>query len=82
MNDGLAVDGLYLTIEKGCSLVIESLNSVECPRLETSSESGDFVWGVLGAVAIIFTGVAAIIIITTLCLFWRAKRRKKKENRY
>ena len=78
---GLAVDGLYLTFEKSCPLVIRRLDSAECPitqdtTLESDNIEGIIVGGVLGGVVIIFMAVAVAIV--TIC--FHVRKKKSNEN--
>ena len=59
---------------------IKILNSVECPTVEILPEndgSKRLIGGIFGGFVVIFIGTA--LVITGICLLFRAKRIRKKE---
>ena len=65
-NEGMAVDGVFLGFQTTCSLVINSLDAVECPGGSTphNDNLGEIVGGVMAAVLLfILVGVAIVTLI-------------------
>ena len=72
--EGVIVDGVFLGFQTTCSLVINSLDAVECPGGSTDANDnlGGIVGGVMAAVLLfILVGVA----IVTLIVFYIKKQR-------
>ena len=65
-SEGVAVDGVFLGFQSTCSLVINSLDAVECPGGSTPQNDnlGGIVGGVTAAVLLfILVGVAIVTLI-------------------
>ena len=74
-TEGVIVDGMFLGFQSTCSLVINSLDAVECPGGSTDANDnlGGVVGGVMAAVLLfILVGVA----IVTLIVFNIKKQRE------
>ena len=72
-SEGVIVDGVFLGFQTTCSLVINSLDVVECPGGSTDANDnlGGIVGGVMAAVLLfILVGIA----IVTLIVFIKKKR--------
>ena len=72
-TEGVIVDGVFLGFQTTCSLVINSLDAVECPGGSTDANDnlGGIVGGVMAAVLLlILVGVA----IVTLIVFYIKKQ--------
>ena len=63
-SEGMAVDGVFLGFQTTCSLVINSLDAVECPGGSTDANEnlGGIVGGVMAAVLLFILVGAAIVI--------------------
>ena len=78
-SEGVIVDGMFLGFQTTCSLVIKSLDAVECPRGSTPQNDNlvGIVGGVMAAVLLfILVGVA----IVTLIVFIKKQRTTKRNQ--
>ena len=78
-SEGMAVDGVFLGFQTTCSLVINSLDAVECPGGITPQNDnlGWIVGGVMAAVLLfILVGVA----IVTLIVFIKKQRAMQRNQ--
>ena len=78
-SDGVVVEGVFLGFQTTCSLVIDSLDAVECPGGSTPQNDnlGGIVGGVMAAVLLfILVGVA----IVTLIVFIKKQRTTQRSQ--
>ena len=76
-SEGVAVDGVFLGFQTTCSVVINSLDAVECPGGSTNDNLGGIVGGVMAAVLLfVLVGVA----IVTLIVFIKKQRTTQRSQ--
>ena len=77
-SDGVVVEGVFLGFQTTCSLVINSLDAVECPgSTDANDKLGGIVGGVMAAVLLfILVGVA----IATLIVFIKKQQATQRNQ--
>ena len=78
-SEGVAVDGVFLGFQTTCSLVINSLDAVECPG--GSTPQNDNLGGVVGGVMVaVLLFILVVVAIVTLIVFIKKQRTTQRSQ--
>ena len=79
-SESVAVDGVFLGFQTTCSLVINSLDGVECPG-DANDNLGENFGGVMAAVLLFILVVVAIVILIVFIKKQRTTQRSQAGNK-
>ena len=82
-SEGVAVDGVFLGFQTTCSLVINSLDAIECPGGSTDANDNlvAIVGGVMAAVLLFILVGVAIVTLTVFIKKQRTTQRSQAGNK-